>query len=365
MTKAINLSNLERYNNKLKPLVVTDAEVVDNDLQLKYLDNETKTVSLPEAPKAVSDAEISNNEIQLTFTDSDTKTLELPESPKAVSDAEISGNDLQLTFTDSDTKTLELPEAPKAVADAEISGNDLQLTFTDSDTKTLELPGASFPTRTVTRIPTYIEIHFQLGVFNDGFLQINEKLNIPLSMAKDIIKFYTRNSNTYSPLGAIKVTDVTATKANNQYDTVYLAAVNCNPKECYDLSYSAYLVLETSFGDFNLQTAPLMESIEEAASQAGDPAPTYPETIPAQVTAHSESELFQTAGTGWGGNSGANYYVYRAVLVTENFNRGDNADWSNQNISINGNRASVHFDLIFEDAQYEGTPVTFTETVIE
>ena len=155
MTKAINLSNLERYNNKLKPLVVTDAEVVDNDLQLKYLDNETKTVSLPEAPKAVSDAEISNNEIQLTFTDSDTKTLELPESPKAVSDAEISGNDLQLTFTDSDTKTL-------------------------------ELPGASFPTRTVTRIPTYIEIHFQLGVFDDGFLQINEKLNIPLSMVQTL-----------------------------------------------------------------------------------------------------------------------------------------------------------------------------------
>jgi hypothetical protein len=184
-------------------------------------------------------------------------------------------------------------------------------------------------------------------------------------MAKDIIKCFAQNSYTYSPLGAIKVTDVTETKANNQYDTVYLAAVNCNPKECYDLSYSAYLVLETSFGDFNLQTTPLMESIEEAAEQAGDPAPTYPETIPAQVTEHSEAELFQTAGTGYGGNSGANYYVFRAVLVTEYFQRGENANWSNQYISINGNRASVHFALIFEDAQYVGTPVTFTETVIE
>ena len=39
MTKAINLSNLERFNNKLKPLVVTDAEVVNNDLQLKFSSN--------------------------------------------------------------------------------------------------------------------------------------------------------------------------------------------------------------------------------------------------------------------------------------------------------------------------------------
>lgn len=366
MTKAINLSNLERYNNKLKPLVVTDAEVVNNDLQLKYLDNETKTVSLPEAPKAVSDAEISNNEIQLTFTDSDTKTLELP-TVTAVSDAEISGNDLQLTFTDSDTKTLELPEAPKAVADAEISGNELQLTYTDSDTKTLELPGGSavFPTRSVSRFPTFFEVHFQF-VESYYYSERDGKLNIPLEMAKDIIKIYAKTSDgLITELGFANITDVTESKKTYDDDTVFLVAVNCNPKNFYDLDYEIYFSINTSFGNFDLVTAPIAQAVRDAASRAGESAPELQETRPAQVIRSEISNILLFNSSSSDDPESGNYYVIRAVLCTDDFTRGDRSFYNDTiSIALGFAFVSVSFKPILEDVRFNSTMVTFTETIL-
>lgn len=366
MTKAINLSNLERYNNKLKPLVVTDAEVVNNDLQLKYLDNETKTVSLPEAPKAVSDAEISNNEIQLTFTDSDTKTLELP-TVTAVSDAEISGNDLQLTFTDSDTKTLELPEAPKAVADAEISGNDLQLTYTDSDTKTLTLPGGSavFPTRSVSRFPTFFEVHFQ---FAESYYNSERdgKINIPLEMAKDIIKIYAKTEDgLVTELGFSNVTDVTESKKTSDDDTVFLVAVNCNPKGFYDLDYEIYFSINTSFGNFEFDPEPIAQAVRDAASQAGVSPPDLQETRFAQVIRSNISSILLFNSSSSDELTLNNYYVIRAVLYTDDFTKEERSFY-NGTISINPGFGfvSVSFKPILEDVRYKATIETFTETML-
>lgn len=336
MTKAINLSNLERYNNKLKPLVVTDAEVVNNDLQLKYLDNETKTVSLPEAPKAVSDAE-------------------------------ISGNDLQLTFTDSDTKTLELPEAPKAVADAEISGNDLQLTYTDSDTKTLTLPGGSavFPTRSVSRFPTFFEVHFQ---FSESFAYSEQdgKLNIPLEMAKDIIKIYAKTSDgLVTELGFANITDVTESKKTYDDDTVFLVAVNCNPKNFYDLDYEIYFSINTSFGNFDMVTAPIAQGVRSAASRAGESAPELQETRPAQVIRSEISSILLFNSSSSDDPESGNYYVIRAVLYTDDFTRGDRSFYNDTiSIALGFAFVSVSFKPILEDVRFNSTMVTFTETIL-
>jgi len=336
MTKAINLSNLERYNNKLKPLVVTDAEVVNNDLQLKYLDNETKTVSLPEAPKAVSDAE-------------------------------ISGNDLQLTFTDSDTKTLELPEAPKAVADAEISGNELQLTYTDSDTKTLELPGGStvFPTRSVSRFPTFFEVHFQ---FSETFAHSEQdgKLNIPLEMAKDIIKIYAKTSNgLVTELGFANITDVTESKKTYDDDTVFLVAVNCNPKNFYDLEYDIIFSINTSFGNFEFDPEPIAQGVRYAASRAGESAPDLQETRFAQVIRSEKSSILLFNSSSSDDPVLGNYYKIRAVLYTDDFTRG-NRSYYNDTISLSLalGFVSVSFKPILEDISYNSTMVTFTETIL-
>lgn len=305
MTKAINLSNLERYNNKLKPLVVTDAEVVNNDLQLKYLDNETKTVSLPEAPKAVSDAEISNNEIQLTFTDSDTKTLELPGG------------------------------------------------------------SAVFPTRSVSRFPTFFEVHFQ---FAESFYNSERdgKLNIPLEMAKDIIKIYAKTEDgLVTELGFANITDVTESKKTYDDDTVFLVAVNCNPKNFYDLDYEIYFSINTSFGNFDMVTAPIAQGVRDAASRAGESAPELQETRPAQVIRSNISNILLFNSSSSDDPESGNYYVIRAVLYTDDFTRGDRSFY-NDTISISHafGLISVSFKPILEDVRFNSTMVTFTETIL-
>jgi hypothetical protein len=305
MTKAINLSNLERYNNKLKPLVVTDAEVVNNDLQLKYLDNETKTVSLP--------------------------------------------------------------EAPKAVADAEISGNDLQLTYTDSDTKTLELPGGSavFPTRSVSRFPTFFEVHFQF-VESYHYSEKDGKLNIPLEMAKDIIKIYAKTSNgLVTELGFANITDVTESKKTYDDDTVFLVAVNCNPKNFYDLDYEIYFSINTSFGNFEFDPAPIAQAVRSAASRAGVSPPELQETRFAQVIRSEISNILLFNSSSSDDPESGNYYVIRAVLHTDDFTRGDRSFY-NDTISINPGFGfvSVSFKPILEDVRFNSTMVTFTETIL-
>ena len=305
MTKAINLSNLERFNNKLKPLVVTDAEVVNNDLQLKYLDNETKTVSLP--------------------------------------------------------------EAPKAVADAEISGNELQLTYTDSDTKTLELPGGStvFPTRSVSRFPTFFEVHFQFAE-SYYYSERDGKLNIPLEMAKDIIKIYAKTEDgLVTELGFANITDVTESKKTYDDDTVFLVAVNCNPKNFYDLDYEIYFSINTSFGNFDMVTAPIAQAVRDAASRAGESAPELQETRPAQVIRSEISSILLFNSSSSDDPESGNYYVIRAVLYTDDFTRGDRSFY-NDTISIAPAWAfvSVSFKPILEDVRYNSTMVTFTETIL-
>ena len=48
----VNYSSLIRYNNNLKPLVVTDVSLSDNTMTFKYLDNNTKDIELPESQGA-------------------------------------------------------------------------------------------------------------------------------------------------------------------------------------------------------------------------------------------------------------------------------------------------------------------------
>ena len=273
-TKSVNYSSLIRYNNKLKPLVITDANVNEDKLTLKYLDNNTKELTLP-------------------------------------------------------------------------SG------------------GSSLPTRTVTRVPMFFEIHFQI-VQDTSFgmdSQVESKLNIPLDVAKDIIKIYSKSQDNLTPLGFTLVSDVTEGKAENDYDTVFLAAVNCNPKEFFDgIEYDIVVVIETSFGNFNLQTAPFMESISEAREQAGEYPIELPETVPAQVITSSSSTMQIYASSG----ENKNRYILRAVLGTTDFSNGSRSI-SNGTVSIRPFEtpsASVSFRLVLDEVEDDPTSVTFTETIL-
>lgn len=305
-TKVISLSKLIRYNNKLKPLIITDADIDDNTLTLKYLDNETKAISLP---TVVKDADIVND------------------------------NELQLTFTDDDTKTLTLP-----------SGGG----------------SAVFPTRSVTRIATFFEVHFQF-VESYAYSERSGKVNISLEMAKDIIKIYSKTSNgLVTELGFTNVTDVTETKKTSDDDTVFLVAVNCNPKEFYDLSYDVYLSINTSFGNFDMVTAPIAQAVRDAASQAGIIPPTLQETMPAQVIRSDVSDiLIFTTSSSDNPSPQSNYFVIRAVLYSDDFTKEDRS-YYNDTISIKPGFAfaSVSFKPILEDTNYKPDMVTFTETIL-
>lgn len=269
-TKSVNYSSLIRYNNKLKPLVITDANVNGDKLTLKYLNNNTKELTLP-------------------------------------------------------------------------SGGS-----------------PSFPTRSVTRIPTYFEIHFQIQDSSDS--QVESKLNIPLDVAKDIIKIYSKTQSKTTPLGFTLVSDVTEDKAENDYDTVFLAAVNCNPKEFYDIDYEIIVSIETSFGNFNLQSSPFITAINEALDNAGEPTVTLPGTIPTQVVTGSGSSLQLYASSG----ENKNRYILKAVILSDDFAAGDRAV-SNNTTSIRTRTpesASVSFRLALDSVENDSTSTTFTETVI-
>lgn len=273
-TKSVNYSSLIRYNNKLKPLVITDANVNEDKLTLKYLDNNTKELTLP-------------------------------------------------------------------------SGGS-----------------PSFPTRSVTRIPTFFEIHFQI-VQDTSYgmdTQIESKLNIPLDVAKDIIKIYSKSQDNLTPLGFTLVSDVTEGKANNDYDTVFLATVNCNPKEFYDIDYEIVVGIETSFGNFNLQTSPFMESINEAKEQSGEDPIELPETVPAQVITGSSSSMQLYASSG----ENKNRYIIKAVLGAGNFTNGSRSI-SNGTVSIRPFEtpsASASFKLVLDEVEDDPSLVTFTETIL-
>lgn len=278
-TKSVNYSSLIRYTNKLKPLVVTDASIVDtNKLELKFLDNDTKQLQLP-------------------------------------------------------------------------SGG-----------------GGSLPTRSVTRIPMYFEIHFRLCEHDEDD-SLDEKLDIPLSVAKDIIKIHSVTGEITKELGFTVVSDVTETEKRDDYDTVFLAVVNCNPRDFCMASYRLFVTIDSSFGFFNLQTAPFVSSINSSLVDGYDdpvelPEPfALPETIPCQVirSSHSSIEIERPSG-----QYTHNYFKLTAYINTSGFavsNFGEAI--YNETVGIAHETGTADFRLTLDFFEYDDTPYTFTETVIQ
>lgn len=271
-TKVISLSKLIRYNNKLKPLVITDADIDDNTLTLKYLDNNTKELTLP-------------------------------------------------------------------------SGGG----------------SPSLPTRSVTRVPLYFEIHFRLSN-NDGY--VASKLNVPIDIVRDIVSV----ENDIGKLGYTVISDITETAKEDDYDTVYLAAVNINPRGFYGqysggVVYDLKLNFKPSFGDFILQTEPFIDSINKLFENRGEEPITLQETLPAQVMGASDPLSIYKESTE---NDHNRFKVY-AVLNTKGFIYEEGEFIHNDTVGLNyyyNNRFSVAFDLELQNVTNDETPYTFTETIL-
>ena len=222
LTKDVNVGNLNRFKTDLGPRVVSSVSLDNNDdLEVTYLDGQSQTVSLP--------------------------WPEIPEVPTSVVDGAI------------------------------VDTNKLELTFSNQTTKRLTLPsgGSSPATRTVTRVPMYFEIHFKVGKVGDGpsgaaydECTADSVLGITAQDVKDIVRVSSEDDYHYEDTPApegIVVTDVTSTKAYDEFDKVFLVAVNlavpyfepgCGP-------VSLKFGLGKSFGNITISDSTIIDAINQ------------------------------------------------------------------------------------------------------
>lgn len=261
LTKDVNVGNLDRFKTDLSSRVVSSVSLDNNDdLKVTYLDGQSHTVSLPwpEVPVSVVDASFSSNtnNLELSLSNNTTKNVSIP-----------------------------IPTVPTSVVDgAIVDTNKLELTFSDNTTKQLTLPsgGSSPVTRTVTRVPMYFEIHFKVGAVAESSLNDYDEctadsiLGITAQDVKDIIRvsseYYSHYEDTPAPEGII-VTDVTSTKAYDEFDKAFLVAVNLAVP--YTRGYptpkgTIKFGLGKSFGDITISDSTIISAINQFRQSQGE-----------------------------------------------------------------------------------------------
>lgn len=205
-------------------------------------------------------------------------------SSRVVSSVSLDNNDdLEVTYLDGQSHTVslpwpEVPIVPVSVVDgAIVDTNKLELTFSDQTTKQLTLPsgGSSPVTRTVTRVPMYFEIHFKVGKVGDGpsgadydECTADSVLGITAQDVKDIVRVSSEDDYHYEDTPApegIVVTDVTSTKAYDEFDKVFLVAVNL-AFPYFDISWGEVVLkfgLGKSFGNITISDSTIIDAINE------------------------------------------------------------------------------------------------------
>jgi len=256
LTKDVNVGNLDRFKTDLSSRVVSSVSLDKNDdLEVTYLDGQSHTVSLPwpEVPVSVVDASFSSktSNLELTLSNNTTKNVSIP--------------------------IPEVPAIPTSVVDgAIVDTNKLELTFSDQTTKQLTLPsgGSSPVTRTVTRVPVYFEIHFKVGTVVESSTDTDPDkctadsvLGITAQDVKDIVRVSSEESNAYeeSPApGGIVVTDVTSTKAYDEFDKVFLVAVNLAVPYLKANGFASIKFgLGKSFGNITISDSTIIDAINQ------------------------------------------------------------------------------------------------------
>lgn len=348
LTKDVNVGNLDRFKTDLSSRVVSSVSLDNNDdLEVTYLDGQSQAVSLPwpEIPVSVVDASFSSNtnNLELSLSNNTTKNVSIP-----------------------------IPTVPTSVVDgAIVDTNKLELTFSDQTTKQLTLPsgGSSPVTRTVTRVPIYFEIHFKVGtvaessVFDYDECAADSVLGITAQDVKDIVRVSSEDSNAYEDTPApegIVVTDVTSTKAYDEFDKVFLVAVNLAVPYTRAGNYingTINFTLGKSFGDITISDSTIIDAINQVRQAQGE---EQIESFSAQI-AGGYPQL--SLGNDCSIDSGTNYFEITAYLDNQNvqaFYRSVNGvsnDWFGYSSEF-GSNCSFQLQVINKDTSV--TPVTFT-----
>lgn len=311
LTKDVNVGNLDRFKTDLSSRVVSSVSLDNNDdLEVTYLDGQSHTVSLP--------------------------WPEIPTVPVSVVDgAIVDTNKLELTFSDQTTKQLTLP-----------SGGG----------------GSSPVTRTVTRVPMYFEIHFKVGKVGDGpsgadydECTADSVLGITAQDVKDIVRVSSEDDYHYEDAPApegIVVTDVTSTKAYDEFDKVFLVAVNL-AFPYFDISWGTVVLkfgLGKSFGNITISDSTIINAINEKTQG-------QIQSFDAQIAGGYPQLSF---GPGDSSISDiVNYFEITAYIDNQNLSTYSDVhnSWFGYNSTFGSNCA---FQLQVINKTTLATPVTFT-----
>lgn len=347
LTKDVNVGNLDRFKTDLSSRVVSSVSLDNNDdLEVTYLDGQSHTVSLPwpEVPTSVVDASFSSNtnNLELSLSNNTTKNVSIP-----------------------------IPTVPTSVVDgAIVDTNKLELTFSDQTTKQLTLPsgGSSPVTRTVTRVPMYFEIHFKVGEVAESSLHdynectADSVLGITVQDVKDIIRVssgdYNYYENTPAPEGII-VTDVTSTKAYDEFDKAFLVAVNLAVPYTRGGSYPSGTIkfgLGKSFGNITISDSTIIGAINQARQSQSE---EQIESFGAQITGGYPQLSF---GSDCSIGSNTNYFEITAYLdnqdiSTSQYPQSVSNNWVGYS---NGFGSNCSFELQVISKYSSNEPVTFT-----
>lgn len=313
LTRDVNVGNLDRFKTDLSSRVVSSVSLDNNDdLEVTYLDGQSHTVSLP--------------------------WPEIPTVPISVVDGTIvDTNKLELTFSDQTTKRLTLP-----------SGGG----------------GSSPVTRTVTRVPVYFEIHFKVGKVAGSVYDectADSVLGITAQDVKDIVRVSSEDDYRYKDTPApegIVVTDVTSTKAYDEFDKVFLVAVNLAPLIMggYYPKGTIYFTLGKSFGDITISDSTIMSAINQARQAQGE---EQIQSCSAQIAGGYPRLSFGHDSTI---SEDTNYFEITAYLdnwglTAPSIGVGVSSDWFGYNSELGSNCA---FKLQVINMTSLTTPVTFT-----
>ena len=310
LTKDVNVGNLNRFKTDLGPRVVSSVSLDNNDdLEVTYLDGQSHTVSLP--------------------------WPEIPEVPTSVVDGAI------------------------------VDTNKLELTFSNQTTKRLTLPsgGSSPATRTVTRVPMYFEIHFKVGKVGDGpsgaaydECTADSVLGITAQDVKDIVRVSSEDDYHYEDTPApegIVVTDVTSTKAYDEFDKVFLVAVNlavpyfepgCGP-------VSLKFGLGKSFGNITISDSTIIDAINQKTQG-------QIQSFDAQIAGGYPQLSFGPYDCSFSDN--VNYFEITAYIDNQSITDYDSSvynGWFGYN-STRGSNCAFQLQVINKSSST--TPVTFT-----
>lgn len=255
---------------------------------------------------------------------------------------------------------------PKTVTDLSISSNILNVEFLDESSKQLTLPsgGSSPVTRTVTRVPVYFEIHFKVGEITGSAYEYDQctadsVLGITAQDVKDIIKVssgdYSHYSETPAPEGII-VTDVTSTKAYDEFDKVFLVAVNLtNPYLKPGASASITFDLGKSFGNITISDSTIIGAINQARQSQGE---EQIQSCGAQIAGGYPELSFEQNDCSMQGNA-YNYFEITAYLDNQDLSASYYVynDWFGYRSTFGG---ICSFKLQVINKENLDEPVTFT-----